>query len=164
MDEDEFWNVIGAARDASTDFHGRPDALREQLKDRAPEDLQDFYELYRDQIDKSYRWDLWGAAYIVNGGCSDDGFDYFRDWLVSEGREAFEKVLNDPEALADWPTLEEVELEEMRYVADELYEAKTGGAMTPRERSYASDPAGEPWEEDNVQELFPRLAKKYWGD
>jgi len=26
-----------------------------------------------------------GAAYIINGGCSDDGFEYFRRWLVLQG-------------------------------------------------------------------------------
>jgi hypothetical protein len=29
----------------------------------------------------SYRAQLWAAAYVINGGCSDDGFDYFRGWL-----------------------------------------------------------------------------------
>ena len=37
-------------------------------------------------MDDSYRWDLWGAAYLANGGCSDDGFDYFRGWLIGQGR------------------------------------------------------------------------------
>jgi hypothetical protein len=30
--------------------------------------------------------DQWGAAYLANGGCSDDGFDYFRGWLIGQGR------------------------------------------------------------------------------
>jgi hypothetical protein len=36
-----------------------------------------------------YGWPLWGPAYIMNGGCSDDGFDYFLGWLVGQGREVF---------------------------------------------------------------------------
>ena len=36
---------------------------------------------------------LWDAAYLINGGCSDDGFDYFRGWLVDQGRETFERCL-----------------------------------------------------------------------
>ena len=28
-------------------------------------------------------------------GCSDDTFDYFRGWLIAQGKETFEKVLDD---------------------------------------------------------------------
>lgn len=50
---------------------------------------------------RSYRWDLWGAAYVAKGGASDDGFEYFQRWLISRGRTDFERVLADPDALAD---------------------------------------------------------------
>lgn len=46
------------------------------------------------------------AAYLVNGGCSDDGFDYFRGWLIARGREVFEDVLADPDAIAEPPAVE----------------------------------------------------------
>ncbi|WP_217498085.1 MULTISPECIES: DUF4240 domain-containing protein [Sphingomonas] len=35
---------------------------------------------------RSYRWDLWRAAKVAKGGVSDDGFEYFRTWLISRGR------------------------------------------------------------------------------
>jgi hypothetical protein len=49
----------------------------------------------------------------MNGGCSDDGFEYFRAWLLAQGRDTFEKALEDPDTLA---ALEdpEGELEEFR--------------------------------------------------
>ena len=37
-------------------------------------------------VARSYDWNLWGAAYLMKGGCSDDAFDYFRGWLVAQGR------------------------------------------------------------------------------
>ena len=40
-------------------------------------------------------------AFIVNGGASDDGFDYFRGWLIAQGREVFEGTLAKPDSLAD---------------------------------------------------------------
>ncbi|MFC9245678.1 DUF4240 domain-containing protein [Streptomyces sp. NPDC057136] len=46
---------------------------------------------------------LWAAAYVINGGCSDDGFDYFRGWLIAQGREVFERTAADPDALAEVP-------------------------------------------------------------
>jgi hypothetical protein len=35
-------------------------------------------------MDRSYRNDLWAAGYLINGGCSDDGFDYFRGWRAGD--------------------------------------------------------------------------------
>ena len=46
-------------------------------------------------MQKSYLSSLWAAAYILMDGCSDDTFDYFRGWLIAQGKETFEKVLDD---------------------------------------------------------------------
>ena len=46
-----------------------------------------------------YTWDLWGVAYILKGGCSDDGFEYFRAWLIARGRDFVAQALADPEGL-----------------------------------------------------------------
>jgi hypothetical protein len=54
----------------------------------------------------SYRTPLlWAAAYVINGGCSNDGFEYFRGWLIVQGREVFEHVVADPGTLADLPVI-----------------------------------------------------------
>src|SRR5262249_4867117 len=87
----------------------------------------------------SYRNPLWAAAYLVNGGCSDDGFEYFRGWLIMQGRAVYERVVADPDALADlavirakapsgWP----VECEETLYIAARAYRAATGGGVPVR--------------------------------
>ncbi|MFD8951587.1 DUF4240 domain-containing protein [Streptomyces xanthophaeus] len=61
------------------------------------------------------RWDLmvdscsnplWAAAYLAHGGCSDDGFDYFRGWLIAQGCDVFERVAADPDALAELPIVQ----------------------------------------------------------
>ena len=33
------------------------------------------------------------------GGCSDDTFDYFRGWLLYQGKETYEACIEDPERL-----------------------------------------------------------------
>jgi hypothetical protein len=53
-------------------------------------------------MEQSYDADLWAAAYIVNGGCSDDGFDYFRGWLILQGKKIFETMLHSPGRLGDY--------------------------------------------------------------
>ena len=45
--------------------------------------------------------DLWAAAYLINGGCSDEGFDAFRGWLIAHGREIVARSVKSPDSLAE---------------------------------------------------------------
>ena len=162
MEMAEFWRIIESAKLASPSSDERPEALRAALGALAPDEIQAFQELYIAKISEAYTWPLWGAAYIMNGGCSDDCFDYFRDWLISEGQTVYEAALKDPETLADLPRAQESELEEFRYVAQEVYEGKLGRAMEPSYPPLQSQPAGEAWDEETVDKLFPKLSGKYW--
>ena len=162
MDKAAFWEIIGDAKSASSNSYERPDALRAALDKLSPDEIQGFQEAYIVQVCDAYTWPLWGAAYVMNGGCSDDCFDYFRDWLISEGQAVYEAAVETPETLAELEVTDEFELEEFRYVADEVYEAKTGRAMQPNYPEVPSDPSGEAWDEDTVDKLYPKLATKYW--
>ena len=99
----------------------------------------------------------------MNGGCFDDGFRYFCPWLISEGRETFERALADPESLAELPRQEYFELESFAYVALKVFEDKGGGIL---ERDFSIEvamSAGEEWVEDELPALCPKLAAKYEG-
>lgn len=162
MDNAAFWGIIGGAKEASSNSYERPDALRAALEKLSPAEVQGFQEAYIARVYHAYTWPLWGAAYVMNGGCSDDGFDYFRDWLISEGQSVYEAALENPESLAELEGPDEFELEEFRYVADEVYEAKTGRAMEPNYPEFPGEPSGDAWDEDTVDKLYPKLAEKYW--
>jgi len=162
MDKATFWEIIEKARLASPSKDERPEALRSVLEELSPDEIQSFHETYITQVYAAYTWPLWGAAYVMNGGCSDDCFDYFRDWLISEGQTVYESALKDPEKLADLPRMDEIELEEFRYVADEVYEGKAGRAMELTYPPFPSEPAGDSWDEDTVDKLYPKLAAIYW--
>src|SRR5262245_12255316 len=107
MDSSRFWQLIEHARKLSgKNTTYRVDALRELLIVLSPEDLQSFQTHYDEQIRRAFRWDLWGAAYLINGQYSDEGFRYFRDWLVSEGYRVFEAAVRWADSLADLPKIE----------------------------------------------------------
>ena len=53
------------------------------------------------QMDRAYHRDLWQAAVLINGGASDDGFYYFRLWLVGMGKAVFAAALENPDSLAN---------------------------------------------------------------
>ncbi len=98
-----------------------------------PEAVLDFARHFEARYQRAYRWDLWGAAWVLLDGCSDDAFDFFRCWLIGQGREVFEGALHDPDALADLLDDFDEEIdgdgEDLGYAADEAYEQLTGLVM-----------------------------------
>jgi len=161
MNVDDFWNFVEQAKQAAgSDTEARPEALHKVLSSLTAEGLQSFQNHYDQLIAIAYRWDLWAAAYIINGGCSDDGFRYFRDWLISEGRATFESALKDPDSLADLPHVDPADLELFGYVALDLHKQKGAGEIK-RTSPFEGEPAGTPWDEEEVGNLLPRLDEKY---
>jgi Protein of unknown function (DUF4240) len=131
--EDQFWTLIeaahaGAGGNQEAQMTGLEVALRALPLDACLEFQRHFDRKHRE----SYRAHLWGAAFIMNGGASDDGFDYFRGWLIAQGRAVYTAALADPDSLVDCVDDDAVpdfgyENEDMLSVAGTVWRAKTGG-------------------------------------
>jgi hypothetical protein len=136
MSVQRFWELVDAARGsavdpADADSVGR--RARELLEAMSLDEVADLARAEWELRARSYRVDLWGAAYLINGGCSDDGFEYFRGWLMAQGRDVFERALVDPDTLADVPAVREgldLEAEDMFGVAHSVFWDRTGQALT----------------------------------
>jgi hypothetical protein len=134
MDETEFWELIDGSREvAEGDPEEQADALVERLLGRDPDAVLDFARHFESRYNRAYAWDLWAAASVMLGGASDDAFDFFRCWLIGQGREVFEGALHDPDQLAelvdDFDEAVDGDAEELGYAADEAYEQLTGAVM-----------------------------------
>src|SRR5688572_26599741 len=102
MDRDAFWSMIESAnKQASGDSQRQIRILRESLVELDPNEIIEFDTIMDEYRVAAYRNELWAAAYIINGGCSDDGFEYFRAWLIAQGKIIYERALRDPNTLAD---------------------------------------------------------------
>ncbi|WP_432989074.1 DUF4240 domain-containing protein [Dactylosporangium sp. CA-233914] len=107
MDRDEFWAIVGRAREGVDDTRTGEGA--EEVAGRIGDRLTELggeaavaFGLRYDALEvESYDSTLWGAAYLMRGGCSDDAFDYFRGWLVAQGRSTWERAVRDPDTLAE---------------------------------------------------------------
>lgn len=172
----KFWKLIELARKGTGgDSSQQVENIAERLAKLSVEEIFSFYRELSRCMAQSYRADLWGAAYIVNGGCSDDSFDYFRAWLILQGERAFRAALEDPDSIG--PMVKraqnegvEVEAEELMYVAIQAYENLTG-----KDDFYdacACEPTGElqgdiaAWEDVdstqvNARRLYPKLCKAF---
>lgn len=169
MTEEQFWQIIQSSFEKSEgDMDDQMDALREELEELTPKEVAAFDKQFEVLRLRAYSWDLWGAAYILEGGCSDDGFLDFRTWLISRGKDWFERALKDPDSLAEYPgDLQEggAMFEEFAYVANEVYEDKTG-KVPKHDLAALPQPAGDPFDEDDEESFrsrWPKLFLKYWN-
>jgi hypothetical protein len=181
---DDFWALIDRSS-AEAPAGERADWLTEQLAARSLDDIIDFEKHLTTQRKRVDTWVMWGVgAYLMQGLCSTDGFFYFQPWLVGLGRDMFERVATDPDALADVPAIHRLagrsvkdwaddewpEWESLNYVALYAYERATGEedgldeAMDARGVGRVCDPEpdGEEWDHESAEErarLIPRLAE-----
>ncbi|WP_129309530.1 DUF4240 domain-containing protein [Streptomyces sp. L2] len=172
MDETEFWELIDSTREAAEgDPEEQADVLVSRLLELEPELVLDFARHFEARYNRAYRWDLWGAAWVLLDGASDDAFDYFRCWLIGQGREVFEGALHEPDALADLLDDFDEEIdgdgEELGYAADEAYEQLTGSVATDLGIAPApAEPQGTPvdFEKESVlADLYPKLWDRFKG-
>lgn len=160
MDDTTFWTIIQRAHEGSDgDMDSKCEALLQQLATLPGDEAIDFARLFDEAMNRAYDWSLWGAAYVINGGCSDDAFSDFRAALISRGRAAFEQALANPESLADEPFDADAWFYEgFQYAVSDGVEAAAGSR--PR-HEMPSRPAGAAWDEDDVETLFPKLSAKF---
>src|SRR5262249_783427 len=99
MTLDEFWNLIDGTR--LPDGREHASRLTQVLSERSLDDIFAFAERWAKLHRAAHRWDLWGAAYLIGGGCSDDSFIDFRSGLILRGKQVYEAAIADPDNLAD---------------------------------------------------------------
>lgn len=157
ISEKLFWELIETAKSNSEKSTDRSYELRKLLMPFLPVEVARFNKYFYQQMSKSYTWDLWAAAYIAFGGCSDDGFEYFRAWLISEGREYFEAVLSDVNNIVKLKLVPD-KFEEMLSTANNVYKKKTG-KLFDVPYNLANKPAGEEWKESEkeLKKRYPML-------
>ncbi|MET9685770.1 DUF4240 domain-containing protein [Streptomyces coeruleorubidus] len=172
MDETEFWKLVDDAREAAEgDPEEQADLLVERLAQLDPDSVLDFARHFESRYNRAYRWDLWGAAWVLLDGASDDAFDFFRCWLIGQGRHVFEGAVHDPDSLAellgDFDEEIDGDGEELGYAADEAYEQLTG--MVAPELGIPPappEPEGTPLDFENEEllaERYPRLWERFRG-
>src|SRR5437773_8570912 len=134
MDEEKYWQLIadsivkcGEAQYCQEKF------LIEQLEKLLPKEIVGFRLRTDKLLYDTYNSDMWCAGYIMNGGCSDDMFEYFRLWVISRGREVYENAKADPDSLVAVADIKVPEgffaFEPFWYVALKAFENRTGNNL-----------------------------------
>lgn len=100
MEEDMFWQIIqDSLKGDNANQVEQEKYLVSVLKKMNPQEMIGF-RLRTDQLlCDSYNDGLWCAGYLMSNGCSDDGFQYFRCWIISRGKDVYTNALRNPDSL-----------------------------------------------------------------
>ena len=129
------------------------------------EQIVEFHRIRQRLDERAYSWDVWGAAYVIEDGCSDDCFRDFRAYLISLGPGPYEAALRDPDSLA--PIVQDAEQgdwENADDVSPDAYSSATGDDFPGDDSDLSGDPSGETWDDEQAEALvrrYPALAERF---
>jgi hypothetical protein len=102
VDESTFWEIVEEARrDADGDPELMGEVLASRFSDAEDETLHGFQTRLVEASNRLYTWRHGAAAEMVCGFVSDDVFTDWRSWVITLGRDTYERVVRDPDNLAD---------------------------------------------------------------
>jgi len=128
LDETVFWNIVDLSFENTKNQDDQERFLVKEIKKLTPKQMIGFRLRTDKLLYDTYNSEMWCAGYIMNGGCSDDGFEYFRNWIISLGKEKYQKAKENPDSLiSEYKTNTEFyEFEGFWYVALTAFNNKTG--------------------------------------
>ena len=177
MDEEQFWAIVQTAVDeAGNDEDEYLEVVKRELSKLSLKEMIGFRLRTDKLLYDSYTSEMWCAGYLMNGGCSDDGFEYFRLWVISRGRKVYEAAMANPDNLIDYidddAEMDFFEFESFWYVALEAFEEAVDAELYDYidDDNFKTCEGNYPnfefnWEEDepeSMQKLCPRLFEKFW--
>ena len=177
MDEEQFWAIVQTAVDeAGDDEDEYLEVVKRELSKLSLKEMVGFRLRTDKLLYDSYTSEMWCAGYLMNGGCSDDGFEYFRLWVISRGRKVYEAAMANPDNLIDYiaddAEMDFFEFELFWYVALEAFEEAVDAELYDYidDENFKTCEGNYPnfefnWEEDepeSMQKLCPRLFEKFW--
>lgn len=170
LDKDAFWALIDRSAPDGAGSPTQLDTLRAGLMRLSADQIVHFHRQFVAAMRDANRWELWGAAYVANGGASEDGFALFRCWLIAQGRATFDAVTADPDRLAEHLPADsdgELEFYEIAHVAREAWAEKTGKSADEMPADASADaptePTGTPFSENPAElaKRYPRLWARF---
>lgn len=145
MNLDQFWEIIAATQAESREQ--QLELFRNELQRLTPEELIEFERHYGEIFVAAYSWDLWVVVWLCQAAMlSDDGFHYFRSWLISKGRATCEAALMNPDSLVEVLADEKnPRFELFAYVPWKVWESKMGNKPMQIDITHPKEPSGGDW-------------------
>lgn len=169
LNEDTYWAIVDKSLKATSNQEDQEQFLIAEIEKFSPKEMIGFRLRTDKLLYDTYNSEMWCAGYIMNGGCSDDGFEYFRCWVISRGKDTYYKAKANPDYLVNEIVKHTVyyEFEPFWYVALQAFKHKTGAELydyidnetfKTAEGSYPNFKFT--WQEDNpesMKKICPKL-------
>jgi hypothetical protein len=170
VNRDTFWSIIENAREVSNgECDDQASVVQATLRAMPADEILSFGDILDELLIESYSKALWTACGLINGGCTNDDFEDFRGWLITQGRLVYDQALQDPDSLGSLPKVvnrqdawkQPLHCQAILAAHWEPYEDLTGQPppLLPREKQLVD---GE-WNatEEEIRRRFPRLSAKF---
>lgn len=164
MNHDKFWKIIAAANlPKIADTENWPAELESTLLKLDPEEIVAWNHIFDECVRAAATIDLMAACCLINTGAGDDGFYYFRCWLVGMGRSVYEAAIINPDSLADHVKPGRYDAEAEIYAAAHVAWMKRTGKSHEDPypaRNEDAEITGDDWDFGDPTEMkrrFPRL-------
>lgn len=173
LDEDKFWLIIEHSLQKSQNQDEQEHFLIEEIEQLSPKQMIGFRLRTDKLLYDTYNSNMWCAGYIMNGGCSDDGFEYFRCWLISRGKSTYYKTKSNADYLVNEISegSEIYDFESFWYVALTAFKNKTGKELYDYidNDKFKTNEGNYPkfkfsWQENNpesMRKICPKLFQKF---
>jgi Protein of unknown function (DUF4240) len=163
MDREQFWRLIDETRPAKGNSDDHALALIERLAALEPEEIVSFEHHILSLGNELDRASVIAVAKMVLGLLSDDGFTYFIEWAILQGKQVVEDLLHAPEKVGrHFPPHVVPSCELTGAIAMRAYERKTGHWEIPIDYRSIPDPIAErPLTDDEIRERFPDLWQRF---
>ncbi|GGF03239.1 Protein of unknown function [Chishuiella changwenlii] len=131
LEEDLFWQIIENSLQEASNLNEQRQSLALELERLTAEDIIGFQIRLENLLFSLHSPEIWCAACIMNDETDPKHFFYFKNWIVSQGRELFEKALSHPDRLSyyfkeGFNEDDLYEFENFHSITNELFMVKVG--------------------------------------
>ncbi|MEN0001898.1 MAG: DUF4240 domain-containing protein [Pseudomonadota bacterium] len=156
MSEDLVWQIIAQAK-ASSESETILN-IEEKLVKYTAKAIRDAAKIVQSRLVDAYQEEVWALAYLLRDGCSDDAFDDFRCWMVLQGKDTCDQIINAPDEVDphDFDRADFGAAGSLMSAFENAYIARSGKPLSlPRVKRSALTP-----DEMRFAELLPTLSAR----
>ena len=101
LNEEQYWSLVDNSLKLTQDQDQQGQFLISEIKKLSPHEMIGFTLRTHHLLNETYTSEMWCAGYIMNNFCSDDGFEDFRCWVISRGKEVYYNAKANPDYLVN---------------------------------------------------------------
>jgi hypothetical protein len=133
--ENKFWKIIESAKPKDEEVYDA-DYMKDALMSLPREEVESFFFIYQSYLSKLHVNNVYALGCVLSeDDLTDDGFDYFKCWLILQGKKAVTLAIDKPDNLSKHLHLVSdlyehgLECEDFCYFIEDVYEERFGQSI-----------------------------------